>query len=197
MNKSKNTDVGEALDLLSSEVREEIQRIRGEGAEAMKNGDYDTAKSVIEFAGKLESFAGDVDKLVEKWGTIAVQHDAEPEVVQAIVGKSFFGKAKKGTITPHRDFYVPLLTALVQLGGKAKPKEAIARIGKLMAGNLKPKDYESLKSGSDIVRWENKVRWARSSLVNQLGYMRDDLPNGIWAISDKGQSWLESQIKPN
>ena len=55
---SKHTDVEEALDLLSTEVREEIQRIRNEGAQAMTKGDYETAKSVIDFAGNLETFAG-------------------------------------------------------------------------------------------------------------------------------------------
>lgn len=96
---SNTTDVEAALDLLATQVREEIMRIRDEGADAMKQGDYDTAKSVIEFAGKLESFAGDVDKLVGQWNSIAKQHDVEPETVKAIVGKTFFQRARKGTIS--------------------------------------------------------------------------------------------------
>ena len=134
----KNTDVEEALDLLSSEVREEIHRIRDEGAEAMKKGDYKTAQSVIDFAGKLEAFAGNVDKLVGQWKMIAEQHDVEPEAVKEIVGKSFFGKARKGTITTHEDFYVPLLQALVNLGGSGKTQKVVDEVGKLMKGKLDP-----------------------------------------------------------
>ena len=189
----KTTDVEEALDLLSTEVRDEILRIRDEGADAMKQGDYDTAKSVIEFAGKLESSAGDVDKLVAQWNKIAKQHDVEPETVKAIVGKTFFQRARKGTITSDKEFQIPLLQALVKLGGSDKTQQVIDQVGKLMEGKLKPKDFDLLKSEPHMVRWRNKVMWARNSLVNELGYMKSDAPFGVWAISDKGRKWLDDQ----
>lgn len=187
---SKDTDVEEALDLLAEEVREEIQRIRNEGAQAMTKGDYPTAMSVIEFAGKLEAFAGNVDKLVEEWNTISDQQEAEPEPVRAIVSKIFSGRASKGTITTHEEFFIPLLQALVNLGGSAKTKDAIDEVGRLMDGKLKPKDFDFLKSGTDTIRWRNKVMWARNSLVNQLGLMTSDSAFGVWAISDKGREYL-------
>ena len=185
-----NTDVEEALDLLATEVREEIQRIREEGANAMKKGDYPTAKSVIDFASSLEQFAGNVEKLVGQWHSIAKQHDVEPEPVKAIVGKSFFDKARKGTITTDKEMEIPLLRALVILGGRAKTKDAIDQVGKLMDGKLKPKDLELLKSGTDTVRWRNKVMWARNNLVNDSGLMKSDSPFGIWEISEKGREHL-------
>lgn len=192
---SKNTDVEEALDLLSEEVREEIQRIRNEGAAAMTKGDYNTAKAVIEFAGKLETFAGNVDKLVEEWNSISDQQESEAEPVRAIVSKIFPNKARKGTITSHEEFYIPLLQALVNLGGSAKTKKVIDEVGRLMEGKLKPKDFDFLKSGTDTIRWRNKVMWARNSLVNQLGYMKDDSAFGVWAISDKGRKYLSEQTR--
>lgn len=196
MNKTnKTTDVEAALDLLASQVREEIMRIRDEGADAMKQGDYDTARSVIDFAGKLESFAGDVVKLVGQWNTIAKQHDVEPETVKAIVGKTFFQRARKGTITSDKEFHIPLLQTLVKLGGSGKTQQVIDQVGKLMEGKLKPKDFELLKSEPETIRWRNKVMWARNSLVNQLGHMKSDSPFGMWAISDKGRKWLEKQTK--
>ena len=192
----KTTDVDDALDLLAGEIREEIQRIRDEAASAVTKGDYETAKSVIEFAGHLEKFAEIVDKLVDEWNSIAKQHDIEPEPVKAIVGKGYFGKARKGTITSHKDFYVPLLQALVDLGGKGKTQQVVDRVGKLMAGKLKPKDFETLSSSSETIRWRNKVMWTRNTLVNELGYMKNDSPFGIWEISEKGRTWLKSQLHP-
>lgn len=194
MSKLKNnTDVEEALDLLSSEVREEIHRIRDEGANAMKKGDLATAKAVIEMAESLEAFTTSVDKLVAQWNAIAKRHEEEPELVKAIVGKSFFQKARKGTITPNKDYYQPLLQALVNLGGSAKTQKAIDEVGRLMVGKLKPKDFELLKSEPQTVRWRNKVMWARNDLVKKLGHMRGDSPFGIWSISDKGHKWLSRQ----
>jgi restriction system protein len=194
MKKTNNTtDLEAALDLLAMQVREEILRIRNEGADAMKHGDYDTAKSVIDFAGKLELFAGDVDGLVEQWNKIAKQHDVEPETVKAIVGKTFFQRVVKGSITTNKDFYIPLLIALEELGGGGKTQDVIDQVGKVMQGKLKPNDYELLKSEPHTIRWRNKVMWARNSLVNELGYMRSDSPFGVWTISDKGRKWLENQ----
>jgi restriction system protein len=190
---NKHTDVEEALDLLSTEVREEIERIRNEGADAMKSGDYATATSVIDFAGKLEKFAGNVDKLIGEWSSIAKQHEAELEPVKSIVGKSFFGKARKGTITTHKEFYVPLLQALVQMGGGGKTQKVVDQVGKLMVEKLKPKDLETLNSNSDTIRWRNKVMWTRNTLVNELGYMKGDSPRGFWEISEKGRTWLNKQ----
>jgi restriction system protein len=189
-NPSKNTDVEEALDLLSEEVREEIQRIRKEGAGAMLKGDLATARSVIDFAEKLEHFAGNVDRLVEEWNSISDQQEAQPEPVRAIVSKIFPNKARKGTITTHEEFYVPLLQALVNLGGTAKTKDALDEVGRIMEGKLEPKDFDFLKSGTETIRWRNKVMWARSSLVNQLGLMKSDSAFGVWAISDKGREYL-------
>lgn len=192
---NKNTDVEEALDLLAEEVREEIQRIRAEGAQAMTKGDYNTATSVIEFACKLESFAGNVDKLVEEWNSISDQQEAEAEPVRAIVSKIFPNKARKGTITSHEEFYIPLLQALVNLGGKAKTKDAVDEVGRLMEGKLKPRDFDFLKSGSDTIRWRNKVMWARNSLANQLDLMKNNSPFGVWEISDKGRRYLSEQVE--
>lgn len=189
----KNTDVEEALDLLSAEVREEIHRIREEGAGAMLKGDLATARSVIDFASNLETFARNVDKLVQQWNSISDQQEAEAEPVRAIVSKIFTGKARKGTITTHEELYIPLLQALENLGGSAKTKDAIDEVGRLMEGKLKPKDFDYLKSGTDTIRWRNKVMWARNNLVNELGLMRSDSSFGVWAISEAGSKYLAEQ----
>jgi hypothetical protein len=42
--------------------------------------------------------------------------------VQEIVSKRFFGKRKKGEITPHTAYYRSILESLVELGGSAKTR---------------------------------------------------------------------------
>lgn len=190
----KQTDIHAALTLLSTEVRDEITRIRGEGADAMTGGDYDTAESVIAFAKDLDDFAAEVERLAGKWDTITDRHEEEPEVVQKIVGtKLFKGRARKGTTTPEEDYIIPLLRALEELGGEAKTADVIARVGEKMKSKLKEPDLLPLPSPPHMIRWENKTMWTRNTLVNTLGYMRNDTPRGIWAISDKGRNWLARQ----
>ena len=51
------------------------------------------------------------------------------------------------------DFEIPLLKALVKLGGKARPAEAYLEVEKMMGLNPKdfPEEYEKYKS--DAIKW--------------------------------------------
>lgn len=94
--------------------------------------------------------------------------------------------------TPQPAYTLPLLQALVDLGGKAPKRKVLERVHELMKDRLKPADYEELPSGGEI-RWENKVAWLRVNLIKQ-GYLCEDTPLGIWAITEKGRQYLE-QLK--
>ncbi len=80
-------------------------------------------------------------------------------------------------------WFGPLLDALNQLGGSAKPREAADKI----AENLKLKDEklnEMLDSGQS--RYYNQVAWARQYLAWEG--LLDTSKHGIWALSPKGET---------
>ena len=195
MPKKKSThnpgnDVGEALALLSETLTEEKTRIGEEGADAMKAGAFETARQVIEFAERLVAFQNKVAALADEWEDLENARDAATPEVQQIVSKHFFGKKKKGLITPQEDYCKPILEVLVEMGGKGKTKTVLDRLGEKMKGTLKPIDYESHKSNDKQIRWRNSAQWARNKMVNTDGRMKKDSPNGVWEISDKGRKWL-------
>jgi restriction system protein len=187
---SDQNDVSTALGLLRDSLAEEEQRIRNEGAKAMQGGDYDTATSVIEFAKRLLAFQNKVEGLVTEWDELEDLRDAASPAVQEIVSKRFFGKKKKGEITPHTDFYPYILKALVEMGGSGKTKLVLDRVGHLMNDVLKPLDHDVLKSDGKSIRWRNAGQWARNTMVNEDGRMKKT-KNGIWEISDKGRKCLK------
>ena len=79
-------------------------------------------------------------------------------------------------------WFGPLLDALRQLGGSAKPKEAADKI----AVNLGLKDdklNETLESGQS--RYYNQVAWARQYLAWEG--LLDTSQHGIWALSSRGE----------
>lgn len=184
-------DVSTALGLLRHSLAEEEQRIRGEGAAAMQTGDYDTATSVIEFAKRLLAFEKTVEGLVSEWEELEDLRDSASPAVQEIVSKRFFGKRKKGEVTPHFAFYRAILESLVEMGGSGKTKEVLDRVGEKMKGTLKPLDYDVLPSDGKSIRWRNSAQWARNTMVNEDGRMKKT-KNGIWEISDRGRKWLKS-----
>jgi restriction system protein len=190
MNTPDQNDVSTALGLLRDSLAEEEQRIRSEGASAMQTGDYDTATAVIEFAKRLLAFQNKVEALGTEWGTLEDLRDAASPAVQEIVSKRFFGKSCKGEITPHTAYYRAILESLVELGGSAKTRAVLDRVGEKMKSILKPLDYEPHKSDGKSIRWRNSAQWARNTMVNDDGRMKKS-QTGIWEISDKGRKWLK------
>jgi hypothetical protein len=192
---SDKDDVATALGLLRDSLAEEELRIRNEGAKAMQGGEYDTATSVIEFAKRLLTFQKKVESLVSEWDELEDMRDTASPAVQEIVSKRFFGKKRKGEITPHTDFFPYILQALVEMGGSAKTKLVLDRVGEKMKSILKPLDYAVLPSDGKSIRWRNSAQWGRNTMVNEDGRMVKNGKNGVWEISDKGRKWLAKQSR--
>jgi len=185
-------DVSAALHLLGESLQTEVQRINSEGSQAMQVGDYDTAQAVIDFAKRLTAFRAKVNDLGEEWLKLEELRDKASVEVQQIVSKRFFGKSKKGQITPHLDYCRPLLEVLVEMGGSGKTKSVLNRLGEKMKPIFKPKDYEPHESDSKQIRWRNTAQWARNKMVNEDGRMEKKSPRGMWEISPSGRTWLKN-----
>ena len=99
---------------------------------------------------------------------------------------------KKGDITPQADYTLPLLGALIEMGGSGKMSEVLSKVFGKMKDRLKPKDLEKTPSGTSI-RWKNHTQWERQRLKSE-GYLKKDSPRGIWEITDKGRN-LHERLK--
>ena len=83
------------------------------------------------------------------------------------------------------DFEIPLLKALIKLGGGAKPSEVYPEVEKMMGLNLLefPEEYEQYKSRS--IKWKNKTAWAREYLKRKK--QLDGSERGVWKITEIGK----------
>jgi restriction system protein len=82
-----------------------------------------------------------------------------------------------------KDVEVPLLQALVEIGGQGKPKQIYPLVTKRFPDIREEDRAETLPSGGH--RWTNRIQWARQNLVEK-GEM-DSPAYGIWRITEKGQ----------
>lgn len=91
------------------------------------------------------------------------------------------------------DFEIPLLRALIKLGGKARPAEVYPEVEKIMGLNPIdfPEEYQKYKS--DAIKWKNKTAWAREYMKrkNQL----DGSERGLWKITEIGRGRVKEFIK--
>lgn len=90
---------------------------------------------------------------------------------------------KKNSQAEFVRWFGPLLDALRQLGGSAKPREATDKIAENL-GLHEEKLNEILSSGQS--RFYNQVAWARQYLAWEG--LLDASQHGIWALSAKGEN---------
>jgi restriction system protein len=84
-------------------------------------------------------------------------------------------------------YFSPLVDALKELGGSARPAE----VKRIIATNLSlPDEVLNQRNKSGLLRFSNDVDWARFYLVN-AGYV-DASARGVWSLSDKGYEYALS-----
>lgn len=84
-------------------------------------------------------------------------------------------------------YFSPLVDALKELGGSARPAE----VKRIIATNLSlPDEVLNQRNKSGLLRFGNDVDWARFYLVN-AGYI-DASSRGVWSLTDKGYEYTLS-----
>lgn len=82
-----------------------------------------------------------------------------------------------------RAIELPLLRALIQLGGQARPQDVYPLVTKAFPHLTEADLAQQLPSGGN--KWKNRIHWTRQDLVD-----RGEMANpswGVWAITDKGR----------
>ena len=88
------------------------------------------------------------------------------------------------------DFEIPLLKALIKLGGKAKPSDVYLEVEKIMSLNPAefPEEYKKYKSNA--IKWKNKTAWAREYLKRKK--QLDGSERGVWRITEIGRERINN-----
>jgi len=95
--------------------------------------------------------------------------------------------------TPEWEFRIPILEALIDLGGHAHCQKVKNWIGLEMVNLLTEADRETLSDGKTI-RWENSVHWERQALVDE-GLLYPSRRMGIWEITPAGREVVANSKK--
>lgn len=98
---------------------------------------------------------------------------------------------RRGNKTPQRDFRLPLMKVVLELGGWAEVKDIRGKLLPVMKSRLSKDDFEPVSTGEE--RWWNATCWERSELVKE-GLFRDDSPRGAWELSDEGIKQLRASL---
>jgi hypothetical protein len=96
--------------------------------------------------------------------------------------------------TSNKAFRMPILQALINLGGRAERKIVFDELEKIMGYKLTENDRKPLPSNKKLLRWQKIAGHARTDLLND-GYISVDPKKGMWMITEKGRKELEEWNK--
>ena len=86
---------------------------------------------------------------------------------------------------------VPLLEALVEFGGEARPRDIYPLVAKRFPHLTPEEQEERLENYPSTRKWSNLVQWIRQRLVD-LGQI-DGSQRGIWKITAVGRARLQAE----
>lgn len=170
----------EAFEALFEVVNDELEKAQKEGAAHFTRGDTQQVRRIAERVEKLQALIKSVRDLQSQWHTLI------PEMFPEEQDQKKLAPGKKTSLKEYR---VPILRALVELGGSAPVDQALKKVEGLMSGVLKEIDYQMLPSRKEV-RWRNTAKWERWSMV-QDGLLNKEAPYGTWEITDKGREYLK------
>lgn len=176
------------LDELLARLKSILQQAQNDIAREAQAGRLDAVAELSREAQKLQGLIQSVSELMTEWRpTITVELKET-----GFIHRTFLGRASSHEITPREDFRIPILQALVELGGRAHINDVLKRVYELMEDQLTELDLQSLPSGG--TRWRNSAMWERNVLKEE-GYLRGDSPRGIWEITDEGRKYLRNHLR--
>jgi len=176
MNETVNTTG--AFEQLIDHLDDTLEAMQSHAHARIDQGAFDTAQQVLKQAQSVKSLRDDLEAMSDRYA----------ETIASVQGIKGTVKLPKGLKTRQQAYRVPILKALVALGGQAKIGQVLDRVFAEMQSRLNSYDLANLPQ-SDTPRWRNTAQWARNSL-REDGMIRGDTPRGIWAISEKGRKWV-------
>ena len=93
----------------------------------------------------------------------------------------------KGQAIPASAYYLPILEAIEERGGKAGSFLVFESIEEKMRDNFT--EYDLVRYPSGGIRWKTTVYAARKRLKDK-GYLSSASPQGVWKITEKGRKYL-------
>jgi hypothetical protein len=196
-----NTKVLAMFDKLLDGMLSEKIRLAEAMKEATLGAQFTKAQQLLARAERVERLMEQVQQLRDAWEQLDKPEDSlaggtedppELDLIERLFSARHHGgtvKRQKADKTPEREYRVPILESLEQLGGQGHVKEVLRLVYEKMKNRLTGDDLKPLPSGGEV-RWANTAMWARFNMVRE-GLLRSDSPRGVWEISEMGRAYLE------
>lgn len=184
----EQNEVMAAFEILLEEIETVIAGFNEEGANAFRHSDYETAREVMERAGQITAFRDRVTELEKEWERLFARRVAET-LKKRTRHAALAQRLQRGLRTPEAAFRIPILEALVELGGSASVADVLGRVHDKVEKHLNEYDCQPIPSTPNEPRWRNTAQWCRNTMVRE-GLLAPDSPRGTWEVTEAGRAEL-------
>jgi restriction system protein len=180
-----------AIELLLEEVGRTYNTLNRELQKAVELEEFDRVQRITRICQEVKAFKEKVENLKSEWRAIFSGVAYTPTKNGSCRKKENKSRLKRGLRTPEEKFILPILEALIELGGEAHARDVLERVHAKMKNILNTYDYEDLSSNNQK-RWENTTQWVKYKMVEE-GLLDRNVPRGVWRITEKGRKFYQGR----
>ena len=189
-----DNEITKSFDNLINSMDELLPVLDQQGSKLVEKHHYQEARETISKAEMVMSLQNKLNALKDDWLGLGLATD-EPSPADKEASKKVSPETEKQfrsqSHTSSKEFRIPILQALVNLGGSAKRKLVFDELEKIMGDQLSENDWKPLPSRKRVSRWQRIATNTRTNL-REDGYITVDANQGIWIITEKGKAFLNN-----
>ena len=130
----------EAFEVLLRELQRVLKKAQSSGERAFQERRFDDASRSAKLGEEISESIEFLENLRRKW----------PQLLQSPKAGPVRQRLPKGSVTPLEAFWIPILTALEEVGGRGRSGDIIDRVGEIMKEELRDVDMEVLQDGRTV-----------------------------------------------
>lgn len=191
-----DNDISKSFDRLIENLKKLLPELNQQGSELIGKHQYHEAKEIISKAEMLMSMQYKLLALKKEWLDLELPSAVTPPSSNddLKVSPETQRQFRSQPYTSSKDFSIPILQALVNLGGKARRMDVFKELEIIMGDQLSENDKNSLPSKRSLTRWQKNAQYARNGLLDE-GLITAITEKGIWIITEKGREFLNAYEK--
>lgn len=182
--------INDGLDLVFEEVERVIDSLNEQGAQKLKQREYEKAREAMELVERIEFFKNKIGEIKKDWTQIS---DTTKKNFHGKNGKKKQGKKPHSLGLPKGEFKFPLLEALGALGGSGDLNKVLELVFDTIKDELTEYDLKPIGSKSRDQKWRRKAFSCKFDLAKE-GLIKTKSQRGIWELTAKGMNILNSHV---
>jgi restriction system protein len=184
-------EMEEAFAALTKAAAAELEKVQQAGAAHFAKGDTVKVRQAADRVEKIKGWIAALERIQKEWDIPAPEEKPQQLKISVNTQKYEYRRTPNGTRTNQDDFWIPILSVLVEMGGRGRAQKILEKVGELMENVLNDIDRQMLPAGGSV-RWRNTAQWAKLDMVHSR-YLSDKSLRGTWEITEAGRKYLENR----